>query len=187
MPDRVRVDPARRQSLTDIRLHHGAHIVRRHVFVEVLRGEHDLPGFHRHSVLVVHRDLAFRIGPELGFLARFARSGEQLQNFMAVIERCRHQDRRFAAGITEHDALVARAFVLVARRIDALRDVGRLRVQEHFHFRGVPMKTVLLIADVAHRFTGDIFDHGEGDGGGAARLTRNHDTVGGAKRFASDA
>jgi len=39
--------------------------------------------------------------------------GETLQNIVRIVERRRHKGRRFAAGVTKHDALIACAFVLV--------------------------------------------------------------------------
>jgi hypothetical protein len=57
-----------------------------------------------------------------------ARSFEDL---VRIVDRRRHQLRRLAAGIAEHDALVAGALVLVAGGVDALGDVGRLAVQQH--------------------------------------------------------
>ena len=53
--------------------------------------------------------------------ARFARCFEDL---VGVVDRRRHQLRRLAAGVAEHDALVARALVLVAGR---RRRPGRCR------------------------------------------------------------
>jgi hypothetical protein len=70
---------------------------------------------------------------------------------VAVLDRRRHQGFGFAAGVAEHDALVARALVLVVLGIDALGDMRRLRVQQHLDFGALPMKAILLVADVADR------------------------------------
>ena len=70
---------------------------------------------------------------------------------MRVIDRRRHQLGRLAAGVAEHDALVAGALVLVAGGVDALGDVGGLRVQQHFDLGVAPMEAVLLVADVLDR------------------------------------
>ena len=75
---------------------------------------------------------------------------------MAVIQRRWHQVRRFSRGITEHDALVARAFVLVARGVYALRDVRRLAMQVIFKAQSFPMEAVLRVTD---------FLNGAADGG----------------------
>ena len=76
----------------------------------------DLRHADRLAVFVAHRHLALGIrtelrGSALPGLPRLARSGAES---CGVIDRRRHQLRRFAAGIAEHDALVARALFLVA-------------------------------------------------------------------------
>ena len=65
---------------------------------------------------------------------------------------------RLVAGEAEHDALVARALVLVAGGVDASGDVRRLGVQQHLD-RGVgPMEARLLVADLAHRLARQLLD-----------------------------
>ena len=49
--------------------------------------------------------------------------------------------------VSEHDPLVARAFVLVARCIDTLGDMLRLRVELVDQLQRLPVKAVLLITD----------------------------------------
>ena len=73
------------------------------------------------------------------------------ENLVAVIERRGHQVGRLVAGKAEHDALIARAFVLVAAGIDALRDFRRLAVQMVFEGQRFPVEAVLRVTDVAHR------------------------------------
>ncbi len=106
---------------------------------------------HRLAVLVAQRDLALRIGFEERRSAALAIRREPFEDLVAVVERRRHVVGRFIAGEAEHDALVTGAFVLVARRIDALRDFGRLAVQVVFEGQRLPVEPVLLIADFAHR------------------------------------
>ena len=43
-----------------------------------------------------------------------------LEDLVAVVEGCRHQVWRFIAGETKHYALIARTFIFIAARIDAL-------------------------------------------------------------------
>ena len=50
--------------------------------------------------------------------------GERAQNGMGVMNGRRHQYIGFAAGIAEHDALVAGTLVLVAATIDAHGDIA---------------------------------------------------------------
>ncbi len=96
----------------------------------VLGRENDLGDFHRLAVLVAHRDLALGVRCQLLLLAGMAGVGEVLEDLVGVIDRRRHQLRRLLAGIAEHDALVARAFVLVAGLVDALGDVEDWAMQQ---------------------------------------------------------
>ncbi len=79
---------------------------------------------------------------------------------MGQMDRRRHQRLGLAAGISEHDALVAGALILVAEGIDSDGDVGRLLVQMNLDIGGLPMESVLLIADVADRVPGKLLQHG---------------------------
>ena len=106
---------------------------------------------------------------------------------VGVVDRRRHQLRRLAAGIAEHDALVAGAFVLVAGGVDALGDVGRLGVQQDLDVAVFPVEAGLLVADVPDREAGDVGDVVLGDRGGAAGLAGDDDAVGGGERLAGDA
>src|SRR3546814_5143602 len=91
-----------------------------------------------------------------------------LKNAMRVIKRRRHQAGRLVAGKAEHDALVARAFVLVAAFIHALRDMGRLAVEIILERKTFPVTALLLIADAlargAHRLL-DPFQRARGPAG----------------------
>ena len=142
-------DPALGQGLADIGLDDLAHVGRGQRLVEMLGREHDLGDADRLAVLVLDRDLALGVGAELGggALAGLARIGEHLEDLVGVVDRRRQQFRRLAAGIAEHDALVAGAVILVAGLVDALRDVGRLRVQQHVDLGLLPVEAVLLVAD----------------------------------------
>ena len=105
---------------------------------------------------------------------------------MGVVDRRRHQLRRLAAGIAEHDALVAGALVLVAGGVDALGDIGRLGVEEDLDLGGLPVEAVLLVADVADGLAGQILDLVE-DRVGPAHLAGDDDAIGGGQRLAGDA
>ena len=109
---------------------------------------------------------------------------------MRVVDGGRHQRRRLAAGVSEHQALVARALVLVPGRVDALGDVWAVRglgVEVVADFRVLPVKPLLLVADVADRFARPVFDLVLSDGAGASHLPGDHDEVRRAQRLASDA
>ena len=85
-----------------------------------------------------------------------ARLGQRAQDLVRVKDRRRHQLRRVAAGKAEHHALVAGALVLVARGIDALRDIARLVVDVAIDRRALPVEIVLLVADLADRPAGHL-------------------------------
>ena len=175
-----------RQNGADIGLDDFAHVLRREVLVGVLMREHDLRRLDRLAVLIAQRDLALGVGAEALLLAAVTGLGEVFQNLMGVIERRRHQLRGFAHGVAEHDALVARALVLVAGGVDALSDVGRLRVQQHLDLGVLPVKAVLLVADRLDRLAGDVLDMLEGHMR-PAHLAGDDDAVRRAERLGGDA
>ena len=106
---------------------------------------------------------------------------------MAVVQRRRHQDRGLAAGIAEHDALVARAFILVAAGIDALGDVRRLGMQQDFDLGGLPVKTLLLVTDILDGGARRRFDFLGADRLGSTGLPRDDHAIGGGQGFAGRA
>ena len=149
-------------------------------------------------------------GPELAdvALAGMATGGEQFENLVAVIDRRRHQVGCLAAGIAEHDALVARTFLAlpVGSIVDALADVWRLSVEQDLDLGGLPVKAVLFVADVADCLAGGRFEFRRVDDRMAGRVHQNvaglvlleqrlrhadfagdHDAVGCRQRFACDA
>ena len=153
----------------------------------MLGGDDDGGDAGRHAVLVAHGHLRLRVGTEFLLASAAARLRHQPENLVSVKDRRRHQLRRFLAGVAEHDALVAGALVLVAGAVDALRDVGRLLVQEHFDDGVLPVEAVLLVADVADRVARQALDHLRIDVLGAAHFAGNDDAVGRGERFAGDA
>ena len=190
VPDGLAVDPAFRQRLAHIGLDALANLVRGHVLDEVLVRDHDLAHADRLAVLVLHGDLALGVRAQHLLLAGVAGFGDQPQDLVGIEDRRRHQVRRFVGGVAEHDALVARAFFLVGarlQRIDALRDVGGLRMQQDFDVGGLPVEAFLLVADILDRGANDAFDLIVGDGFGAAGFAGDHHLVGGGKRFAGRA
>ena len=85
-------------------------------------------------------------------------SGHPLKDFVAVIERGGHQVWRLIGGIAKHDPLIASAFILVARRVYALRDMGGLAVKIVEESQRLPVETILLIADFLNRIAHGRFD-----------------------------
>ena len=131
--------------------------------------DHDLAHADRLAVLILHGDLALGVRTQHLLLAGVARFRDQPQDLVGVEDRRRHQVRRFVGGVTEHDALVAGALFLVGaglQRVDALRDVGRLRMQQDLDVGGLPVEAFLLVADVLDRGAHDAFDLVVGDGFG---------------------
>ena len=151
---------------------------------------HDLAHADRLAVFILHGDLALGVRAQHLFLAGVAGLRDQSQDLVGVEDRRRHQVRRFVAGIAEHDALVAGAFFLVGarlQRVDALRDVGRLRMQQNLDIGGLPVKAVLLVADVLDRGAHHAFDLVVGDGFGSAGFSGDHHLVRGSQRLAGGA
>ncbi len=162
----------------------------------MLRRDDERGGAHRLLVLVLQRDLALGVGLEEGGGARMAVGGHALEDLVAVVERGGHQPGRLVGGVAEHDALVARALVLVAALVDAHRDVRGLRMQVVREAERVPVEARLLVADPldrrADRVLDLLLDAGRPIALGvhdalAADLARDHDHVGGGQRLARDA
>src|SRR3546814_21177097 len=61
-------------------------------------------------------------------------------------------------GLTELDALIAGAFVLVGAVVGALRDVRRLRVEVVLELGGLPVEAGLLVTDSLDGFARGLLD-----------------------------
>jgi len=149
----------------------------------MLGGQHDLGHFDRLATDIAQGHLALGIWTKLRLFPGMAGFCQQFQDLVAIGDRRWHQHRGFVAGIAEHDALIARAFVLIARGIDALGDMRRLRVQQHFDFAVGVMEAVLLVTDFLDGLAGNRFDHLVGDFLWATGFAGNHDAVGRGQRF----
>ncbi len=152
-------------------------------------------GRDRQAAFIAQRDLALGVGFEERGRAGVAVGGHALEDLVAVIERRRHQVGGLVGRIAEHDPLVARAFVLVARGVDALRDMGGLAVQPVDEFELLPVEAVLLVADVLDHAAHGLLDLFERAGSPfavfvnalAADFARQHHQLGGGQGFAGDA
>ncbi len=149
----------------------------------MLDRDHDLGRAHRLVVFVLQRHLAFRIGAEQRRHTGVARLREGAQHGVSIKYRRRHQCRRLVAGKSEHHALVAGPFVLVAGGVDPLRDVGRLTVDVALDRRPLPMKILLLVADVADRLARHFDQLLAGDFGGPANLAGENHAIGRDQRL----
>ena len=120
---------------------------------------------------------------------------EALEDLVAVIERRGHQARGLVGRVAEHDALVARAFVLVGTFIDAHRDFRRLAVEIVLEGELVPVEARLLVTDFLDGVADGSLDFLERAIGPlavlvdalAADFTREDDEVGRGQRLARDA
>ena len=124
----------------------------------VLGRDDDRGRLGRLAVLEAKRDLALGVGLQERRRAGVAVGGHLGQDLVAVIERRRHQVRGLVAGEAEHDALVARAFVLVGGGVDALRDMRGLRMQVVLEVGRSSSGSRLLIADALDRLADGLLD-----------------------------
>src|SRR5579883_1603343 len=145
--------PALRQDLKDDFADDLPDTLLGHLFA-MLRGNYHRCRPHRFAVFIKQRNLTFRVGAKLWKLAHMAQARHLVKDAMGVINRSRHQLFGFPAGITEHDALIARPLVLIPRSIHAARYVCRLGVHIAFEFNLLPIETLLLIADAANDSAG---------------------------------
>ena len=115
------------------------------------------------------------------------RVGHPLEDPVGEMNGGRHQRRGLAAGVSEHQALVARPLVLVPGGVDALGDVRGLRVEVDPDLGVPPVEPLLLVADLADRFARPAFDLVLSDELAASHFARDHDEVRRAQRLAPDA
>ena len=163
-------------------LHRGADVALVSPF-DMLRRHHDLRGAHRLAVFILKRDLALRVGKEFLRLAGATCVRHCLQDPVREIDRRRHELVRLATGIAEHDALVARAFILVAGGVNANGNVCGLGMDEALDSGLAPVEAFLVIADVLDRHAGGLDHLLMTDGVGAADFASQHDAVRRRQRF----
>jgi hypothetical protein len=146
------------QRFADIGLDNGANLSRIPAFVEMLGREDDRGHFRRLAVDVTDGDLALGVGTKTASLiaALLASGCQDIEDAVRIIDRRRHQLCGFLAGVTEHDALVASTFValLVGSVVNALGDIGRLRMQQHIDLGGLPVEASLLVTDFTDGLAG---------------------------------
>ena len=149
--------------------------------IHVLRGQDDRRDIHGFSMLIPHGKLGFRVRSQHGRLARFADLGQTFEDRVRILDRRGHQCVGLTAGISEHDALIARAI-----GIDTLRDMRGLFVQQVGDFHRLPVETVLLVSDAFHSFARDLLDPAH-DMFRAAHLTADDNAVRGGKGLTCNA
>ena len=153
----------------------------------VLGRDHDGVDVVRFAVNITNGDLRLRIGARPRQTAVAAKLGVTLHQTVRVINRHRHQLRRFIAGKTEHQALVAGALVEVEALafVHALRDVGRLFVVTHHDAAALVVKADFGVV-VADLFDDLARNLGVIDAGAGGDLTGEHDKTGMRQRFSGD-
>src|SRR5579864_7927554 len=130
----------------------------------VLGGDDDRVRPHRPVAVVLDGHLALAVGAQPLDLAATARDGQLAGQAMRQGDGEWHQGRRVAAGIPEHQPLVAGP-----PGVDSLGDVRRLRVdrRQHGAARAVEPVVGVGVADLADDPAGDV---GEVDVGGGGDL-----------------
>src|SRR3546814_6143346 len=128
---------------------------------DVCSSDLDRGGFHRLVAAITQRHLTLGIRLKERSRARMAIGRQPFEDLVTVIERGRHEIGGFIAGKAEHDALITRAFILVAAGIDALRDIRGLGVQMVFEDQRLPVEAGLLITDFATGAPPRLFDRGQ--------------------------
>ncbi len=113
-------------------------------------------------VLVFNRHLAFAVRPQPGQLFRPAHPFELRRQLVSELNRHRHQLRRLAARVAEHQALVAGALLLVQALAfgDALRNIRTLPADGNQHGAIVVMEAQpgVIVADPADRIPHHLGD-----------------------------
>ena len=178
----VRAHPAFGQHFFDIRPDDGPDVLLRQA-LDMLGGNHDRRGPHRLAAFIFKGYLALGVGASSGCLPAWRASAMSCRILMRKVDRRRHENIGLAAGITEHYALIAGPFVLVAGGIDTHRDVGRLVMNQDIDLGVLPMEPVLLVADLANAATSRLFEHLMGHMIRSAHLAGEHHLVGRGQRF----
>ena len=112
--------------------------------------------------LVLNRHLTFCVGTKPANRLVFPQPGSAAQQFVRVHNRRGHQFGSFVAGKAEHHALIARALQAFEFRkpapLNALVDVGTLRVNHIQHCHGIAVQPVIgiRVADIPRHIAGNF-------------------------------
>ena len=118
-------------------------------------------------LVILHRDLALAVGPQIGHHAGFPHHGELFAQLLRQRQGQGHFLRRLVAGVAEHHALVPGPLAQVLAAVPALQgavhppgDVRGLLVNGGDDGAGVAVEAVFppVVADVPHHFPGDARD-----------------------------
>ena len=157
-------------------------------FRGMLRGEHDRVATDRLAVAIAERHLALGVRAQSREGTVLAHNALTLDETVGVVDRRGHEGRRFVAGVTEHQALVAGTEVefVVGGAVDTLSDVLRLLVVTNEDGATLMVDAVfgVVIADALENVAGeaDVIDVGaRGD------FTCENDEARGAEGFRGNA
>ena len=148
---------------------------------------HHRGGADRHAIFISQGNLTFGIGTEAFGGAGAAGVGHVFQNAVGVVNWGRHQGVGFAAGVAKHDPLVAGAFGFVAAGVNPYGDIAGLLMQQDLDIGGLPMKTVLGVANVADCGACRLDHRVFGDTGRTAHFASQNHFIGGRQGFTGDA
>ena len=155
----------------------------------MLGGHNNGRGAHRLAVHIPQRHLAFRVRqqPGHGFVMVAAQLRNAAQHQMRVVQRRRHQVRRFPAGIAEHDTLIAGTLILVAGLVHALGNIGGLGMQMAGNVGMAPGEAFLVIPDIANCHPRQVDQQFRRHGFWPPRFSGQDHAIGGDQGFAGHA
>jgi len=141
----VLVEPlGRKHSLDDVFENVGVKLVVADGLSVLAGDDHGVDASGLAALVVLHRDLALAVGPQVGQLAVLAHQAELAGKLVGHRDGGRHQLGGLVDGVSEHHALVAGA-----AGVNTLRDVARLFVDRRNHCEGVGVESVegVVVAD----------------------------------------
>ena len=116
----------RQHLLDDLALDHRAQVFLGHFRVMLGRQHDGFDGDRLAGFVVAEGDLALRIRTQPRQHAVLAQFRLTLHQTVSVVDRRRHEGVGLVGGVTEHQALVARALIFRLGAIDALGDIDAL-------------------------------------------------------------
>ena len=158
-----------RQHVLDDQFHHAfAQVFVRH-FRVVLGRQHDGVDGHNLSAFVTASDLGLGVRAEVRHQLRLLVTdiGQDLQQEVAEIQGQRHIVLGIAAGVAEHQALVAGALIFRLGTVNTLVDVRGLLADDVHHAAGCAVETHVGtgVADVGDHVTNDLLQVNPGRSG----------------------
>jgi len=152
----------REHRIENILLHIRVNLLLTHLRIVLGREDHRVETRRLAVLIVLDRNLALAVRAKIRERLVLSELGQLAAELVCKADRIGHELRRLAAGIAEHEALVAGTLIeflvlLSLSRLECmvhtLRNVGRLLMQRGQHRAGVAIKAVLAsrVTDFAHR------------------------------------